>query len=655
MTVEERDRLAGSHIGGRQLERRRALSVLAPWAICALLGAWAAAGSLLLFPQLSNNNDEAVYLLQADALRNGYLFPPAPQSWESFLPWFGFHDQERFVLKYTPVHAAIIAASRSLFTTDRAALVLIAFAAAITCYLLARQVLRDRNQAALAAAFFALSPLVLIQSITFLSYLSAIALLQAFATALILGVRRRSARWLVAAGFLLGLGFFARPFDALLFAAPLGLWTIWIQRPDRRLMASTAGWLALGSLLPLAAMLLFFNAATGSPLDSPFNIDPSDTLGFGLKRMTPGGRVTDFTPALALEGLKGNARSLGSWSFGGIALLALAMAGLRKLRPRDPARWLALVAVTVPVGYLFFWGSYGTVKWGGPERLGPFYYLPVLTPLSILAARGFSRLWSRQRLIAGLLLVSMLGFSATTVMGAVDANRPYVEGRRELYRPLDGVPLHNALVFLPQVGGARLISPYALARNEATYDGPVVWAVDRGAKSNLEVMHEFPGRVPYRLAAEPGRKLAASPQPNFTSTLERQVHRSGAEITFDLILANPPDVPFRLEVTMGPWTDSFTVAPDRAGNSRLHVPLVAGPGSVRLATPVLAHATRPNLEPKERLEVTAWVPGREGEPDHWVAADEIEIIRSESKLEALVPAAASKIARGRFSVHLLAT
>jgi hypothetical protein len=353
--------------------------------------------------------------------------------------------------------------------------------------------------------------------------------------------------------------------------------------------------------------------------------------------------------------MKGNLRSLSSWSFGGLALFSLAIAGLWSVRPRDPAPWLALIALTVPFGYLFFWGSYGTVRWGGPERLGPFYYLPVLTPLSLLAARGFSRLWSRRRLIAGLMLLSMLGFSATTVTGAVEANRPYVEGRRQLYRPLSGVPLQNAVVFLPRVGGARLISPYALARNEPTYDGPVVWAVDRGARSNLEVLREFPGRVPYRLAAESRGRLVASPRPNFTANLERQVHLSGTEITLDLVLIDAPQSSIRLDVAMGTRIDSFTVGPERAGGHAAGMRLTVGPGSAQLAAPLLKKTTSPSAEPQEGLKVTAWAIDPAGGPDLRLGSDELDIVFSNSRVEALVPSAPPEITQSSFSVHLLAT
>jgi hypothetical protein len=58
--------------------------------------------------------------------------------------------------------------------------------------------------------------------------------------------------------------------------------------------------------------------------------------------------------------------------------------------------------------------------------------------------------------------------------------------------------LDRAVVFLPPLDGPYLLQPFSLARN-ATFDGPVVWALDRGASRNLEVVRSLPGRDAYRV------------------------------------------------------------------------------------------------------------------------------------------------------------
>src|SRR3954470_8496035 len=78
------------------------------WRVAALAvaaGAWAAIASARLFPYLTVDKDEAVYLLQADTLRHGRLFPPAPSgsSAGALLPWLSAHVGDHYVPKYTPV------------------------------------------------------------------------------------------------------------------------------------------------------------------------------------------------------------------------------------------------------------------------------------------------------------------------------------------------------------------------------------------------------------------------------------------------------------------------------------------------------------------------------------------------------------------------
>ncbi|HYH50936.1 MAG TPA: glycosyltransferase family 39 protein, partial [Acidimicrobiia bacterium] len=353
------------------------------WAALALavIGAgWAIAVSALVFPELSDNKDEAVYLLQAETLRRGHLFPPAPAPADAFTPWLGVPAGDHFVLKYTPVHAGIIAVAGTVFGHDRAALGVIAAAAILACYLLARELSGNATQGLVAAAFFTASPLFLVQSATFLSYLSTLTLLMVFAAALVGGVRRQSPVWLLASGFALGMALFSRPFDTLLFAAPLGGWWLVGRGATGRRLAREARWLALGGAAPAAAMMWYCRLATGSYLRLPFTLtDPTDTLGFGLRRMFPGQVPIDYTPVEAIQGAVRLGGLTGVWVFGGFALMALAVTGWRSAS--GPARWLGFVAVTVPLGYGFFWGSYGSTQWGGPWRYGPFYWLPVLVPL----------------------------------------------------------------------------------------------------------------------------------------------------------------------------------------------------------------------------------------------------------------------------------
>ena len=487
-----------------------------PWlavtALAMVAAGWAVVGSALFVPRLTDNGDEAVYLLQAESFRAGHLFPPAVEPTRAFLPWLSTANGGHYVTKYTPVFPGFIAGSRWVFGSERAALALTAAGAVVACYHLAREILRRRRDAVVAAVFMAGSPLFAIQSVTYLSYLFNAALLMGFAGALLAGVRRRSPSRLALGGFLLGLALFARPFDAVLFATPLLAWWGWSGRHRVRRLASDAGWMALGAVPPVAGMAIYFRLATGSFLRPPFTfVGPSDTLGFGPKRMYAEMPFLDYTPGRALLAFGRLIVLTGFWGFGGLLLIGLAVVGFRSLR--GAGRGLALVAVTVPVGYLFFWGSFSSSEWGGPWRFGPFYWLPVIIPGSIVAAAGFARLWRWDPVVARFMTAGMAALSLFVTVRALGEHQRFGAERDRLYAaPLAAARLDRAVVFLPPLDGPWLLQPFSMARN-ATFDGPVVWAIDRGARQNLDVVRRLSGRAPYRIVPGATRRSPTRLQP----------------------------------------------------------------------------------------------------------------------------------------------
>ena len=175
----------------RSLSRARTVSCVAIIAVGAAI--WAGAGSLWLFPFLSVDADEGAYLAQSAALRAGELLPPAPADFaRAYHPWFSKISDGSFVYKYTPVHAGLIALAHTLFGTDRALLVLVALADVVLLALLARELGASRGAAILGCLVFALSPLWILQSATFLSYAAVLALMQGFLLLLLRGLRARS-------------------------------------------------------------------------------------------------------------------------------------------------------------------------------------------------------------------------------------------------------------------------------------------------------------------------------------------------------------------------------------------------------------------------------------------------------------------------------
>jgi len=400
--------------------------------------------ALVVFPYHSANHDEGVYLLQAAMLLEGQLELQAGALADAFRPWFFIEDGGRLYSKYTPVPAAMYAVSMALFGEPRVTLAVVAAGSTGLVYWLGAMTV-DRRVGVVAAALFATAPMTLFTSSVFLPYAPTTFLNLGFAVAYLHGVRTGSTRAAAAAGIAIGLAFFARPYTAVLFAAPFichALWTVGqslrrdglpmgctdlrfasLPNPVRRNTLT-----ALGGLAFVALTLAYNLRLTGSPLVFPYQVfAPLDGPGFGYREILD--HSVDYTPALAVEANSYALRYLGTrWFTGGLLGTAAAAVGLgivirrwrwsgrsmehsstgNRAKPGDSVDTtagllLAGLFVSVPLGNLAFWGNYNMLATlsdptnGLVAHFGPFYYFDILVPLSIFAAVGFVAGWRRLR------------------------------------------------------------------------------------------------------------------------------------------------------------------------------------------------------------------------------------------------------------------
>lgn len=510
-----------------------ALRRYAPHLLCATAALTIFLVASDLFPYHSANHDEAVYLQQAAMLLEVQLTLQPPVE-DAFRPWFFVERGDTLYPKYAPVPAAIFAIPLAM-GFPRLALAGVAAAIVGLTYAITREVFDERT-GLLAGALLLTSPLFVLDTATFLPYAPTTALNLGFAYAYLRAERdttdHHRIRWAGLAGLCIGLAFFARPYTALLFAAPFiahALWTLAreagrVKRPHLSLTAlqRRRGATATVGLLGVGLALTYNWATTGTPLVFPYQaFAPLDGLGFGYREIL--GHGVQYTPSLALTV---NARVLSAYLLGWAPLGALGsiLAATGVLATRDRWDWrrslVAGVFVAVALGNIYFWGNLnilGAIETPGDgliSILGPYYHYDLLLPTSAFAARGL--IWSATRIrtyiettlespfvrpaLALVLVFTLVVSGAATTMAyedPVSRNAGITAEYDRAYAPFtDGSgPPTQSVVFLPEPYGPWLNHPLQALRNDPGFEGTTVYALH---ENEFDVVDTYPDRRLYR-------------------------------------------------------------------------------------------------------------------------------------------------------------
>jgi hypothetical protein len=507
--------------------------------------------AVTIFRYHSSNHDEAVYLTQAAMLLDGQLELYAGDLVGAFRPWFFIEDGGRLYPKYTPVPAAMYAVSMGLFGEPRVTLAAVAAGNTALVYLLGA-IIVDRRVGVVAAVLFAASPLALLTSSVFLPYAPTTFLNLLFAVAYLRGVRDGSLLAAGVAGIAIGLAFFARPFTAVLFAAPFVLHALYcvvvsvrreaplpLPAPLRR-----QGLTAFFGLCFVGVTLAYNARLTGSAFIFPYEaFAPLDGPGFGRRRIL--GHSIVYSPETALEangyvlwylatrwftaGTIGTALAVGGvalavrrWS-DGRTVLGSNVDGSRHFE-RTAGGLLAGLFVTVPAGNLLFWGNFNILATpsdptdGIISQFGPFYHFDLLVPLSLFAAVAVVACWrflwslrsilearrsprAARAFLVGVLVASVLlvGIAnAAAVSAPLQRNADHGEKHEAAYEPIDKTTFEGALVFVPTPYGDWQNHPFQYLRNDPGFDGDVVYALDRDPAGDFAVIDAYPERTHYR-------------------------------------------------------------------------------------------------------------------------------------------------------------
>jgi 4-amino-4-deoxy-L-arabinose transferase-like glycosyltransferase len=469
---------------------------VAALALAAALGSWLLTG--LVFTHFSTNNDEPVYVFQARMLLDHRLTLPVTPDTPWFRPWMSGEVDGRLAMVFPPVLPALLAAGEAVLGSMRLVLAALAGTAVVLIAALARTVTGDRRAGVIAAGLLATCPLFVVQSGLFLSYVLALDLELAAALLLASGAARRRRGWFVAAGGALGLLAFARPLDAALVGVPLAVAGLVVGTRRRGEVARRASAVVLGAL-PFVATSLAYNArVSGDPFRLPLAAIGGDNhFGFGVRRIAAGTPPVRYSLSRAVVATARNLEALPGWLPGGALLVAAAAFGLYRLR-RQPWAWtMAAFVVTVPLGYLCYWGNLLVVN--GQRSIGPHYYLSLLIPLVVLgsaALAAVTRRWRASMAIAG---ACLLVTSGTTLERAIDLNVHQVALHRREREVVDRAGLHRALVFLPSEppDGPWLGHPRPSFINDPDLDGDVLFALDLTGR-NFELLDRHRDRSVYR-------------------------------------------------------------------------------------------------------------------------------------------------------------
>jgi hypothetical protein len=213
----------------------------------------------------------------------------------------------------------------------------------------------------------------------------------------------------------------------------------------------------------------------------------------------------------------------------------------RFLGDRTCRALLAALFVTVSTGNVWFWGNLNVLADvsdptdGLIANLGPFYHFDLLLPLSVFGAAGVVALWGvtralvdrgltalgqatgtatgtgplsrldrgavRNVALAVVLVGSLAGagsVGAATFDEPLERNAEYRDDLATVYEPFERTDLENALVLVPTPYGPWLNHPFQWLRNDPSFDGDVVYVMDRGADGDAATLAAFPDRKPYR-------------------------------------------------------------------------------------------------------------------------------------------------------------
>ena len=579
-------------VQGAALPWRAHWPVLVVVLLAAAVALWSKA---VLFPHLSWNRDEPVYLWQMEVLRDGRLAAPDGGFPRLFLPWLSAARDGELFGQYTPGWPIVLLLARVLTGTATSALALAGGLCVGGTYALAYALTRRRDTAVVAAVLMLASPIYALQAGVYLPYVFSVGL-GLCATALVVsGLRPRRPARLVLAGLILGWVFLTRPFDTVVWGGVLAIYVLWVERDRWRDAVRTLSVLVGAGVPLLVAGLLYNRRLTGSLLEFPMTVkDPLDVFGFGTRRLAPKFGEVEYGLRSALRSSAKNLFVF-PWFLAG-TYITLASALLAVIRWwRRPSTWLLVaLGAAFPLAYFPFWGTYLSSL--ASRISGPIYLVPLYAPVCILVAALLVE-WRahRPRWAAGLAVLLVVA----TIPAAWDRfslNRVISPSQAPWHDSLDAVE-DPSLVLVADSTYVIYANPFGA--NPPDLSGPRLFAVPEGPEV-LALIAEHPERALYLQAADvPAQELGPREDPIDVDVVVSPARViSAPAVTLRPSLQLPSDREVTVTVTTGADERSWSGRPDELPEQLV---VVTDPKGLEAGLPSDVLLRRPDILAAEHL------------------------------------------------------
>lgn len=435
----------------------------------------------LILDCFPNSGDEIAYVMQAQTYAEGRLWVHVPLVPEAFRQFRFFDMGGKWVSQYTPGWPALMASALAGGLPGWIVNPVLGSALLPAFFVLARRFVTAET-AWLGVMLLGLSPFFILNGGSFFPHFLTALLALLFALAAQRYLNRGEVWSILASGVCIGLMGLTRPQNAAIFVAPFAVALAF--RSDRR-----KGLLWLGCAgLPFLLILLAYNQTIhGNPFLASMN---------GRGVAGAGGTVPFELPDVhALQMTWRNIIRLYSWT-SPVLVIGAAVAFARLLWRRETGITDWIMPITVGVFVLY--------NDDGGFQYGPRYYFEAwpFALLTILKAIDpFITKPSQSRIAAAICSAIIVSLACELAFLPVRLDREHkvIVERKDVYRQVKHAGLADAIVFIASdVGDIRPMSPVDLVRNGLHVgDSSVMYALDRGAQKDAEVMKVYGGRSPY--------------------------------------------------------------------------------------------------------------------------------------------------------------